>query len=131
MLGDKWFYGKNHKHEDDFVFTQRNGKAMYVSTLSQWSTEFSEKHDLRKITFHGLRHTNTTILISEGIYIAGISKGLGHAKIYTTTDFYTHALKSNERKKADVFDDIYTKNKGEKQEEFESGTRAPYLRVVK
>ncbi|OZV10328.1 hypothetical protein CIW83_20955 [Tissierella sp. P1] len=66
-LGDKWFYGKNHKHEDDFVFTQRNGKAMYVSTPSQWSAEFSEKHDLRKITFHGLRHTNTTILISEGI----------------------------------------------------------------
>lgn len=108
---------------------------MYVSTPSQWFAEFIEEHNLRKITFHGLRHTNTTVLISEGVDIVDISKGLGHAKTSTTTDFYAHVLRSNERKKADVFDDIYTKNKEEKQQEqksgTQSGTRAPYLRIVK
>lgn len=135
ILGDKWFYGKEHKHENDFIFTQKNGKVMYVSTPSQWFGKLLKEHDLRKITFHGLRHTNTTVLISEGVDIVDVSRGLGHAKTSTTTDFYAHVLKSSERKKADVFDNIYTQNKEEKQEENESGTRsgtkAPYLRVVK
>lgn len=129
-LGDKWFYG-DQKHEDDFVFTQNNGKAMFVSTPSRWFHKFLRKHNLKLITFHGLRHTNTTVLISEGIDIVDISKGLGHAKPSTTTDFYAHVLKSKERKKADVFDNIVNKSQQKTKSGTKSGTKKVNLRVVK
>jgi hypothetical protein len=35
LLGDKWYYGKGNKGENDFVFTQDDGKLMFVSTPSK------------------------------------------------------------------------------------------------
>lgn len=123
LLGDQWYYGEN-KDEDDFVFTQNNGKIIFVSTPSSWFNKFIKKHDLKKITFHGLRHTTTTILINSGINVVSISHSLGHSKTSTTTDFYAHHLQSVERKMADTFDDILESGTG-------SGTQETKLRVVK
>ncbi|SCL87896.1 tyrosine-type recombinase/integrase [Sporanaerobacter sp. PP17-6a] len=135
LSGDKWYYGKGGKHEDDFVFTQKNGRFVNVEAPSIWFHQFIKRHGLRHITFHGLRHTNATILISKGIDIVDISKELGHAKTSTTEDFYAHVLKSSERKKADIFDNICTKNQNESQQNNHNGTKsgtiASYLRVVK
>lgn len=123
MLGRKWFYG-NNRDEDDFVFTQQNGKMMYVSTPSKWFNKFIKRNNLKPITFHGLRHTNTTILINEGINIVSISNSLGHATVSTTTNYYAHALESVERKMADTFDGILKNGT-------QSGTKQTNLKVAK
>src|SRR5699024_357674 len=62
-LKDKWFYGYDNPPEEDFIFTQRNGKMMYVKTLSQWFLKFRRKHNLKDVTFHGLRHTSTVAMV--------------------------------------------------------------------
>lgn len=126
MMGNDWHY-KNNPHGEDFVFTQDNGKVMFVATPSRWFKKFLEKNNLKHMTFHGLRHTNTTILINQGISIASISNGLGHSKTSTTTDFYAHHLESVERKMANVFENVLDK----KESGTESGTNPTELKVVK
>lgn len=123
LLGEKWFYGKNN-HLADFVFTQENGKVIFVGTIPKWFRGFLRKNNLKYITFHGLRHTNTTVLISKGINIVSISNSLGHAKTSTTTDFYAHHLESVERKMANIFDDLLKNGS-------ESGTNKDYLVAIK
>lgn len=45
------------------------------------------------ITFHGLRHTHASWLISKGVDIQYVSERLGHANIEITLSTYTHLLK--------------------------------------
>lgn len=123
LAGKDWYY-ENSSHEEDFVFTQANGKIMFVDSIPKWFRKFIRKHDLKYITFHGLRHTNTTILINKGINIVSISNSLGHAKSSTTTDFYAHHLESVEREMANTFDNIiYSGTK--------SGTNEKNLKIVR
>ena len=129
MLGNKWYYGKT-KDEDDYVFTQNNGKTIFVGTIPSWFRDLVRKNKLKYITFHGLRHTNTTILINSGINIVSISHNLGHAKPSTTTNFYAHHLESVERKMANVFDDIIVEKQDNKENGTESGTKSEKLRLV-
>ena len=104
---DKWI--NKASQEEDFVFTQDNGEMMFVGSIPKFFRNFIKRHDLRHITFHGLRHTNSTILIGKGINLVSVSHGLGHAKTSTTTDFYAHHLESVERSMANIFDEIITK----------------------
>lgn len=52
------------------------------------------------ITFHGLRHTHASLLISNGIGIDYISKRLGHSNTSVTMNIYIHLLE-NRRKSED------------------------------
>ncbi|MFT8416701.1 MAG: tyrosine-type recombinase/integrase, partial [Lacticaseibacillus paracasei] len=52
------------------------------------------------ITFHGLRHSHVSYLISQGIDIYYISKRLGHSDITITMRVYGHLLDSQKRKEA-------------------------------
>ncbi|MFL0196956.1 tyrosine recombinase XerC [Clostridium sp. WILCCON 0269] len=115
---------KKHKiHEDEkrlecgtlwndtgFVFTQWNGNPMYPSTPSKWFKKFLEKHNLRVITFHQLRHTSASLLINENMNIRAISKRLGHSNASTTLNIYTHALKSADEIAAVKLENIIFKN---------------------
>ena len=58
----------------------------------------SSQIGLPVINFHGLRHTNASLLVAQNIDIAVISARLGHAQISTTLDFYVHPLLSHNRK---------------------------------
>lgn len=124
MLGNDWYYGKDNPHREDFVFTQENGKFIFVDSIPKWFRKLIKKYNLKHITFHGLRHTNTTVLINQGINIVSISHGLGHAKTSTTTNFYAHHIKSVERTMANTFDEIIKSGT-------QSGTNSPDLKVVK
>ncbi len=83
-----------------------------------------KKHNLKHITFHGLRHTHTTISIYSGINIVSVSKSLGHGKTSTTTDFYAHHIESVEREMANKFDEIFISGT-------QGGTSEPKLRIIK
>ena len=52
---------------------------------------------LRRIRFHDLRHTYTTLLIAQGENPKVIQAQLGHASIETTFDRYGHLLPETRR----------------------------------
>ncbi len=61
------------------------------------------------ISFHGLRHTMATLLISTNADIKTISKRLGHAQTSTTMNIYAHALEEFGPKAARALEDLLEK----------------------
>ena len=82
----------------DRLFVQADGKPMHPSSISKWFVKYVGTIGLPVINFHGLRHTNASLLVAQNIDIAIISARLGHAQISTTLNFYVHPLLSHNRK---------------------------------
>lgn len=93
----KSIYGELWTNSDR-LFVQADGKPMHPSTISKWFVKYVGQIGLPVINFHGLRHTNVSLLVAQNIDIAVISARLGHAQISTTLDFYVHPLLSHNRK---------------------------------
>lgn len=85
-------------NDSNRLFVQANGKPMHPSTISKWFVKYVGQIGLPVINFHGLRHTNASLLVAQNIDIAIISARLGHAQISTTLNFYVHPLLSHNRK---------------------------------
>ncbi len=77
------------------LFVQDDGSPMFPDTVSKWFKKFIQQIGLPVINFHGIRHTNATLLVSQNVDIAAISARLGHASITTTLKFYVHPLAAN------------------------------------
>ena len=93
----KSIYGELWTNSDR-LFVQADGKPMHPSSISKWFVKYVGTIGLPVINFHGLRHTNASLLVAQNIDIAVISARLGHAQISTTLDFYVHPLLSHNRK---------------------------------
>ena len=86
-LGDQWI-------DSGKIFTSWNGKPINPGTVSAWFHKFIIKNDLPYISIHGLRHTNASIMISNGVPITTTAKRLGHSTSATTSKIYAHAIAS-------------------------------------
>ncbi len=88
------------------LFVQADGKPMHPSTISKWFVRYVAQIGLPVINFHGLRHTNATLLISQNIDVAVVAARLGHAQITTTFNFYVHPIISHNRKAGNVLENL-------------------------
>ena len=98
-MGRKW-------KGSDRIFTAENGEHMNPSTCYKIFTKIIKKYDLKPIRFHDLRHTNASLLISQGVSLKAVSERLGHASINITSNIYTHIFESDKIKCANTFDKI-------------------------
>lgn len=97
----------------DYVLTADDGQPMHPDSPTDWLSKFAKRHDLPPIHPHKFRHTQASLLISEGVDILTVSKRLGHAKVSTTLDIYSHALAKSDEKASDTLDSlIYQKKDG-------------------
>ena len=101
----KSFYGELWTNSNR-LFVQADGKPMYPSTISKWFVKYVAKIGLPVINFHGLRHTNATLLISQNIDVAVVAARLGHAQITTTYNFYVHPIISHNRIAGNVLQNL-------------------------
>ncbi len=77
----------------DLIFCNGNGNPVDPDNMVH--REFHPalvRAGLRKIRFHDLRHTYTTLLIAQDANAKFIQSQLGHASIQTTFDRYGHLL---------------------------------------
>src|SRR5690625_2025399 len=51
-----------------------------------------KKAGVKKITFHGLRHTHATLLLADGVHPKIVQERLGHRSIQITLDTYSHII---------------------------------------
>jgi len=103
-LGDRW-------QDTDRLFTTWDGAPMSPNSPYFWLQRFLARHDLPKINVHSLRHTNATLLISQGINVRTVAGRLGHSQTSTTMDIYSHELQSADAAAADALEGILGKNK--------------------
>ncbi len=90
----------------DTLFCSLDGNLPAKSSLDKWFKNFLKRNNLKPITFHGLRHTSATLLLTHGINIRNISERLGHSRTSTTTDYYAHALSSVDKQAADILSGV-------------------------
>lgn len=88
------------------LFVQANGKPMHPSTISKWFVAYIEKIGLPVINFHGLRHTNASLLIAQNVDVAIVAARLGHSQITTTLNFYVHPVASHNKVAGNILQNL-------------------------
>ena len=95
----------------DYIMTADDGQPMHPDSPTDWLAKFAKRHSLPPIHPHKFRHTQASLLISEGVDILTVSKRLGHAKVSTTLDIYSHALAKSDEKASETLDSLIYKRK--------------------
>lgn len=93
----------NYKFDTKYMF-----EKISVSTIDKWLRIFFSKHpNLPKLTYHELRHTHATFLLSQGTDLKTVQNRLGHTDI-STTNIYLHALESNDIEASKKIDELFS-----------------------
>ena len=79
------------------IIVADNGRIICRAYIEQVCRKISKQLG-KNITFHCLRHSNTTTLYENGVPVKAIQQRLGHKSPETTMKTYTH----NTRKMADI-----------------------------
>jgi len=100
-------YNKNYL---DYVCVDSMGKLFRPEYVTDHFTLIMKKNSdiLRKITFHGLRHSCASLLLAKGIPMKEIQDWLGHSTYSTTANIYAHLEKNTKDKSANVLSNTLT-----------------------
>lgn len=77
-------------NQAQLVFSNSNNSYIHPSKPREWNMSVCKKYNLRFIRIHGFRHTHASLLFRAGVTPKEVQKRLGHKKIETTLDIYTH-----------------------------------------
>ncbi len=106
-------YGQDGK--SGLLFPAIHGKHIPPTTyLRYYFKPIREKVGIEK-GFHAFRHTHATQLIAAGVPIQEVSRRLGHSRVSTTLDIYTHAVETDEAKAMKAMGGIYKRIKAVKK----------------
>ena len=95
--------GINAMDNKQIIFSNYENKYSRDSTVNLWIKQIAKKAGLYQISTHGLRHTHATLLVASGMDIKQVQARLGHSKIDTTLNIYTHVLKEKNDNTGDEF----------------------------
>ncbi len=101
--------------DKEFMFTycNRDGEIepLHADYINNILKRIIRKHNLKKISPHGFRHTHTTLMIEMGVDPVNAAKRLGHASSQMTLDTYSHATKADEKQSITTFAEYFNKAK--------------------
>ncbi|WP_157827586.1 tyrosine-type recombinase/integrase [Niallia nealsonii] len=86
----KGFESHNGEHLD-LLFANIDGTPYSPHSVSQFWSRIVKRFNLKKISFHDLRHSSASYLLLQGLSMKAIQERLGHKDIATTMNLlYTH-----------------------------------------
>lgn len=97
MAADEW---KGNK----VVFCTGTGRLIWPSNIRRRLNKALEDLEIPEVTFHGLRHTHATLMLTSGVHPKIVSERLGHSSIEITLDRYSHVLPSIQREGVSKFE---------------------------
>ncbi len=106
-----WWLEEKQNHGDlwantDKLFVQNSGKDMCNSTISVWLKKFEIQNDIKRVTLHGLRHTNITMQIVNGVDIKTVASRVGHSDVQTTLNIYSHCTNQSDKRASDIIEQL-------------------------
>jgi len=81
-------YGRLYD-KSNFVCTEENGTPVLPNSIKYKAQLVQDKLHMN-FNFHSLRHTHATMLLEAGEKMKVVSERLGHSRISTTMDTYSH-----------------------------------------
>jgi integrase len=78
--------------DDHHVVMQADGTALQPNSIGHAFAMFLQATKRPHIRFHDLRHSHATQMLAAGVHPKIASERLGHAKVGTTLDLYSHVL---------------------------------------
>ncbi|MBC3939166.1 site-specific integrase [Anaerotruncus massiliensis (ex Liu et al. 2021)] len=100
-------YEKDWGHISEFIAVSAKGKHLWHDMLTRTLQRMAEDAEItKKVHLHMLRHTFASRALSPeiGVDVGTVAKWLGHSKIATTYNTYTHVLRSTENHAADLLE---------------------------
>lgn len=101
---NKMKYG-SYYNVSDFICTRSDGSNITVLNIKYLNTRVPNHLGI-DFTFHSLRHTHATLLIANGANMKDVQERLGHSKISTTMDIYSHVTQEMKSETVDIFEKI-------------------------
>ena len=75
---------------DGYVFVDELGERMKPDYLTNYFPAYIQRHGIRKMRFHDLRHSCASLLLANGVSLKQIQEWLGHSDFSTTANIYAH-----------------------------------------
>lgn len=112
----KWYIQQKLMNDDrwkdsGYLFVQEDGGPMNPDSLTNWLSKFAKRHGLPNVHPHKFRHTMASLLYFNGLDSISISKRLGHAKVSTTTDIYSHIIEQADERASECIADAVLRPK--------------------
>ena len=83
---------------EELVFTNEIGRPIGASSLLRLSfLPLLARAGVPRMRFHDLRHSAATLLLGQGVHPKIVAEMLGHSKIGTTLDLYSHVTPTMQR----------------------------------
>lgn len=92
--------------EDDFVFSQLDGKPFLPNTITHNWIKLVRRAGLNGIRLHDARHTHASLMLKQGIHPKIVQERLGHSSIQITLDTYSHVTPGLQESAARGFDEL-------------------------
>lgn len=103
IFGDLW-------DNCDRVMISDMGTPIHPNIYRVWLKKILKRAGMKDVTLHSLRHTNITLQISAGVDLKTVSVRAGHARTSTTSDIYSHFIKSSDSHASKIIDNIFEEN---------------------
>lgn len=113
-ITDEFLKSHHYTNPHNFVFLSRTRYPVSSKDVNMELKRLYRDHVFsKKITFHGLRHTHASYLLSDGVPLPYVSKRLGHANTIVTQTTYAHVFKrkrmQDENKAIEALDKLHKK----------------------
>lgn len=95
-------------HDSNFICTKENGEQITTDSYKYLSRVVNYELGI-KFSMHSLRHTHATMLLEQGANIKDIQRRLGHSKLSTTMDTYSHVTDTMRNSTVNIFEKIADK----------------------
>ena len=99
----------NSKQYTDFKndwFVFGNIEPFKETTIQKKKNYYCKMAEVKQIRIHDFRHSCASLLINKGASISLVSKYLGHSKISTTLNTYTHLYQSELENMTKILDNL-------------------------
>lgn len=88
---NKSICGNSYNYEfDGYIFVDEMGDRIKPNYLTCQFPKVLERHGLKKMRFHDLRHSCASLLLANGVTLKEIQEWLGHSDFSTTANIYAH-----------------------------------------
>ncbi len=97
--GDRWA-------GEDYLFVQDDGKPIDPNSVTRWLSRFSDRQGLPHINPHAFRHTAASAMTKRNLDPVTVSKRLGHTRVSTTMDIYSHLFEEADAEASETIADV-------------------------